>query len=447
MSSVQVQCEEGFNVSVREEWEGELVKMSHRVAVECVRKLAQEHKFDAEEALQWLHLRRSAIKVVPSTGKPSAKSSKGSKDTSKGASKDTSKIPLPFNGEYDETCCEALRQNHGLYTQCQMPKKAGNYCKGCATAMQKAGSETPEYGTIQDRLKVGIFEYVDPKGKRPTAYKKVMKKFKLSEADVLSEASKVGMNVNAGHFAEAEEEKKKGRPKKTKKVLEIEGDDGEDLFKTLLSEAKGSLPPPPSTKPLEEDVDDAASTTTEAFEEMKTFEEEMVAAAEAVEAAEKAVEKAKKGGGKKKQSEEEKALKAAEKAKKAEEEKARKAAEKEAEKARKAAEKEAEKARKAAEKASKAKKGKKEPEPEPEPESEPKEEEEEEEEEPEEEEEEEEEEVIKFRLDGEKYMRSTKTDVVYDVEGEAVGVWCDETKTVLFYDEESDEEREEEYDE
>jgi hypothetical protein len=442
MSSVQVQSEEGFNVSVREEWEGELVKMSHRVAVECVRKLAQEHKFDAEEALQWLHLRRSAIKVVPSTGKPSAKSSKGSK----GASKDTSKIPLPFNGEYDETCCEALRQNHGLYTQCQMPKKAGNYCKGCATAMQKAGSETPEYGTIQDRLKVGIFEYVDPKGKRPTAYKKVMKKFKLSEADVLSEASKVGMNVNAGHFAEAEEEKKKGRPKKTKKVLEIEGDDGEDLFKTLLSEAKGSLPPPSSMKPLEEDVDDAASTTTEAFEEMKTFEEEMVAAAEAVEAAEKA-SKAKKGGGKKKQSEEEKALKAAEKAKKAEEEKARKAAEKEAEKARKAAEKEAEKARKAAEKASKAKKGKKEPEPEPEPESEPKEEEEEEEEEPEKEEEEEEEEVIKFRLDGEKYMRSTKTDVVYDVEGEAVGVWCDETKTVLFYDEESDEEREEEYDE
>ena len=430
----EMQCQEGFNVSVREEWEGELVKMSHRVAVECVRKLAQEHKFDAEEALQWLHLRRSAIKVVPSTGKPSTGKSKGSK----GASKDTSKIPLPFNGEYDETCCEALRQNHGLYTQCQMPKKAGNYCKGCATAMQKAGSETPEYGTIQDRLKVGIFEYVDPKGKRPTAYKKVMKKFKLSEADVLSEASKVGMNVNAGHFAEAEEEKKKGRPKKTKKVLEIEGDDGEDLFKTLLSEAKGSLPPPPSTKPSEEDVDDAASTTTEAFEEMKTFEEEMVAAAEAVEAAEAAekASKAKKGGGKKKQSEEEKALKAAEKAKKAEEDKARKAAEKEAEKARKAAEKEAEKAKKG-------KKGKKEPEPEPEP----KEEEEEEEEEPEKEEEEEEEEVIKFRLDGEKYMRSTKTDVVYDVEGEAVGVWCDETKTVLFYDEESDEEREEEYDE
>ena len=428
MSSVQVQSEEGFNVSVREEWEGELVKMSHRVAVECVRKLAQEHKFDAEEALQWLHLRRSAIKVVPSTGKPSAKSSKGSK----GASKDTSKIPLPFNGEYDETCCEALRQNHGLYTQCQMPKKAGNYCKGCATAMQKAGSETPEYGTIQDRLKVGIFEYVDPKGKRPTAYKKVMKKFKLSEADVLSEASKVGMNVNAGHFAEAEEEKKKGRPKKTKKVLEIEGDDGEDLFKTLLSEAKGSVVPPSSMKPSEEDVDDAASTTTEAFEEMKTFEEEIVAAAEAVEAVEAAekASKAKKGGGKKKQSEEEKALKAAEKAKKAEEEKARKAAEKEAEKARKA---------------SKAKKGKKEPEPKEE-EEEP-EEEEEEEEEPEKEEEEEEEEVIKFRLDGEKYMRSTKTDVVYDVEGEAVGVWCDETKTVLFYDEESDEEREEEYDE
>ena len=72
-----MQCQEGFNVSVREEWEGELVKMSHRVAVECVRKLAQEHKFDAEEALQWLHLRRSAIKVVPSTGKPSTGKSKG----------------------------------------------------------------------------------------------------------------------------------------------------------------------------------------------------------------------------------------------------------------------------------------------------------------------------------------------------------------------------------
>ena len=77
--------------------------------------------------------------------------------------------------------------------------------------MQKTGAETPEYGTIQDRQAVGIFEYVDPKGRKPIAYTKVMKKYKITEEQVLEEAGKLNIVVNREHFAEVENAKR-GRP-------------------------------------------------------------------------------------------------------------------------------------------------------------------------------------------------------------------------------------------
>jgi len=123
-----------------------------------------------------------------------------------------SAFPLPYNGELNESCCNALRQNNGLYTQCTGEKgKNGKFCKSCANTMQKTGAETPEYGTIQDRQAVGIFEYVDPKGRKPIAYTKVMKKYKITEEQVLEEAGKLNIVVNREHFAEVENAKR-GRP-------------------------------------------------------------------------------------------------------------------------------------------------------------------------------------------------------------------------------------------
>jgi hypothetical protein len=158
---------------------------------------------------------------------------------------------MPFNGEKNELQCEALRQNHGLYTQCKMEKKVGNFCKSCAQLASKNEDGIPEYGTIDQRLAVDIFDYVDPKGRKPCAYTKIMKKNKITEEQVLEEAKRLGITINPKHFVEAEETKKgrpvikpkepkepkgnKGRPKKINKVVQIE--ETEDLFASLVASA------------------------------------------------------------------------------------------------------------------------------------------------------------------------------------------------------------------
>ncbi|NCX96946.1 MAG: hypothetical protein EBX41_11190, partial [Chitinophagia bacterium] len=218
--------------------------MSQDLAYRCVGALAERYNFDAEEAYRLLGLamikleRKAQVKVL--------------KEKATKVSVPKSAFPLPYNGEFHENCCFALRQNNGLYTQCTGPRKGeSQFCKSCASTMQKTGAEVPEYGTIQMRQAVGIFEYVDPKGRKPIAYTKVMKKYKLTEEQVKEEAGKFNITIDSQHFVAPEESVKrgrpaaekepkvkgsKGRPKKSKKVLEIEGDD-EDLFATLIANA------------------------------------------------------------------------------------------------------------------------------------------------------------------------------------------------------------------
>ena len=70
-----------------------------------------------------------------------------------------SEVPLPFNGDVNWLNCVALRKNNGLYTQCEGKKDSDvEYCKSCDKKMKKMGSELPEYGTIMDRVKVGLME-------------------------------------------------------------------------------------------------------------------------------------------------------------------------------------------------------------------------------------------------------------------------------------------------
>ena len=41
-------------------------------------------------------------------------------------------FPMPFNGVIKEVCCRGLRQNQGLYTQCEVKVDVdSNYCKKC----------------------------------------------------------------------------------------------------------------------------------------------------------------------------------------------------------------------------------------------------------------------------------------------------------------------------
>ena len=306
--------------------------------------------------------------------------------------------------------------------------------------MQKTGAENPTYGTIQMRQAAGIFDYIDPNGRKPTPYAKIMKKYKLTEEQVLAEAGKFHITIDPQHFIAPQETKRgrpksqkqpkekgtKGRPKKSKKVLELEGEEEEEgFFEALVKEANLSeegtdTPPLITTPPL---------INTHKSVEKKTVE--------------KTVEKAEK--------EALKAQKAAEKAQK-EAEKAAEKAQKEAEKAQKEAQKAAEKAQKEAEKALKKKSLKvvaKEVEK-------PKDDdvfvEEGEVEEPKQEDK-----VKKFQYNGKMYLKSKISGIVYDYaeyvengEQVIVGKWNDNEKVIDFNKDddssEDSEEEEEDYD-
>ena len=166
------------------------------------------------------------------------------------SSKVVERYPMPFNGEKNEGQCLALRQNSGLYTQCKMSNRGERYCKSCEQLASKSVDGIPEYGTIEQRQAVDIFDYVDPKGRKPISYTKIMKKNKLTKEDVLEEASRLGITIDARHFEVPEEAKRgrpitspkepkeakgKGRPKKTNKVVQIE--ETEDLFASLVASA------------------------------------------------------------------------------------------------------------------------------------------------------------------------------------------------------------------
>ena len=176
-----------------------------------------------------------------------------------------SAFPLPYNGELNGECCFGIRQNSGLYTQCPSarPEDAA-YCGSCNKQATKNEHGLPDYGSIQTRSSKYLKdeEFVDPSGKKPVAYTKIMKKLKLTEEQVREEAAKHNMTLDPRHFVEVEKKsgrpaskepkeakelKAKGRPKKSKKVLELAGEE-EDLFASLVM---SSLVP---SKTIEEDV-------------------------------------------------------------------------------------------------------------------------------------------------------------------------------------------------
>jgi hypothetical protein len=427
----------GFNAQmfVSDSLTRQLVNTTQELSRRCVMTLAEKYNFDAEEAIRMLGLdmikveRKAPIKT---------KSQKVEK-----VKVPKTAFPLPWSGEFNDAYCYALRQNNGLYTQCTGVRKGENhYCKSCASQMQKTGAEMPEYGTIQQRMAVGIFEYVDPKGRKPVAYTKIMKKYKLSEEQVIEEGNKLNIKINPEHFVVIEEVKRgrpskgekvakekgvKGRPKKSKKVIQIEGDD-EDLFATLVAEANAEEEIVIGKKgrnavALVKSEDEKAAEKAE--KEAKRLAEK--AEKEAKLAAEKAEKEAKKEA-------ERQAREAEKQAKKAAEEAEKQAKKEAAEKAK--AEKEAKlAAEKAAKEAAKLNKGSKSPK----------------QSKSEEPTEDDEPDVVKkIEFEGKKYLKSKKTGIVYDYEqyvkhGDQVivGKWNDASNKLEFNDAE---EEEEEYD-
>ena len=230
-----------------------------------------------------------------------------------------SEIPLPYNGEHNEECCSGLKFNFGLYTQCKVKSKNGEkYCKMCENQASKHSHGKPTYGTIQDRLDVGIMDFVDPSGKKPEMYMKVLAKQSIAINDAIEEAKKQNMTINEIHFEEEGVvmpqkvvEKSKGRPKKGKKLLEIGNEEGEeDLLNTLLVAAKEKAVPEAEKKKKDEEKEAKEAERKKKDEEKEAKEAERKKKDEEKEA--KEAEKKKKEAERKKKDEEKEAKEAAE---------------------------------------------------------------------------------------------------------------------------------------
>jgi hypothetical protein len=458
-------------IFVTEQLNRELVNISQDFAYRIVKVLADHYKFDSNEAIEMLGI--NMLKVERKKSKVESKVEKQAIKIPKPA------FPMPWSGELNETCCYALCLNNGLYTQCTSSRnEEEEFCKACVKKMQKKGSEFPDYGTIHQRMSVGIYEYVDPKGKKPIAYTKLMNKYKITEEDVIKEASKFNITINPEHFVVPETKPKRGRPsksaitkkdvrgrpKKIDKVVEIEGQE-EDLFASLVASANAEGMK--KNKEVEKEAEKEAEKETEKEAEKeaeketekeiekeiekeaeKETEKETETEKEIEKEAKKAEKEAKKAEKEAKKAEKEAELKAKKAEKEAEKEakKAEKEAELKAKKAEKEAEKEAKKAEKEAKKAEKeAKKAEKETEnktskvvvTEPNEDEEP-------------------DVVKKIEFEGKQYLKSKKTGIVYDykkyvIEGDQVviGKWCNNTNKIIFNmnDESEEEDEEEDYDE
>ena len=208
-----------------------LSSMIGNIVRDVVRECGSVHNFDASEMIRKLNLDNLEVSVSmnKSKNKVVVVKEKVVKEKEKEMRIKKSVLPMPFNGLAKENCCSALRQNQGLYTQCETVVSEPGFCKKCGPSAI--------YGTIQERLEVGIMDFRDPKGKAPTRFTKIMKKLKISREDVEKEAGKLNIKINDIHFEEEEIEKKeKGRPKKPRRQIEL-ADDSTDLFAALVAKA------------------------------------------------------------------------------------------------------------------------------------------------------------------------------------------------------------------
>lgn len=169
-------------------------------------------------------------------------------------------ILLPFNGNKKEGYCLGLRVNEGLYTQCEKINEGGSskYCVRCLKESKKNEDGKPNAGDIEDRLKVGIMDYVDRKGKKVVHYSKIMKKNNYSEEEVKYYCNMKGIELNEVHFLKKERKKKekenkggaRGRPRKNKETevdvevsveVDVEVKEKEEDREGLISETEDEI--------------------------------------------------------------------------------------------------------------------------------------------------------------------------------------------------------------
>ena len=254
-----------FNASifVNESLTPQITNIAMDLAIRCVMECSLKYGFDGDEALYALGLKVTPIidvepiipsivepvipvivePVIPSIVEPvipvivepifpEVEQPKVKPDAKV-------KISLPFNCVINNNACLGLKLNHSLYTQCESKRMNGlNYCKSCAGQTDKNSNGKPDYGTVSDRMLVGLMDYKDPKGKGPIHYTKFMKKMNITQEEVINEALRLNITIDPIHFTEPEiinkpkQDGKKGKNSKNDKVIDV--DNVTDLFAKIV---------------------------------------------------------------------------------------------------------------------------------------------------------------------------------------------------------------------
>ena len=187
-----------------------------------INRLSSKFNFDPEEAMRVLDITiKPSPELISSTNSNKSKSSNAS-------SKGQSKIPLPFTGVMCNDFCNAIRLNHNLYTQCTNEHTLSfgeyNVCKTCAKQVEKNTNSKPNYGYIQDRIRLGD-SFRDPKGKPPAKYGNVMEKLNITRSDVEKEAARLNITIDESHYDV--EKRQRGRPKKDTSAIDTSSEEGD----------------------------------------------------------------------------------------------------------------------------------------------------------------------------------------------------------------------------
>tara|TARA_A100001011_G_C14287571_1_gene834543 strand:- start:1247 stop:2215 length:969 start_codon:yes stop_codon:yes gene_type:complete len=218
---------------------------------QIVNLLAKKYNFDSNDAINYLELNTTRPENIQYND----------------SNKQKNTIPLPFCNYINPNCCQAVRLNYGLYTQCTNPCMVYNteypVCQTCNKQIEKNSNDQPTYGFISSRLAQGQ-NYRDPKGKAPTNYGNIMQKMNISKEDAELAAKKKGLvipdyeftvkTVSRGRpkkdttaddteseasFVTTKTEKKRGRPKKNKDVVSVD-DIGNNMLKDLINDVNNS---------------------------------------------------------------------------------------------------------------------------------------------------------------------------------------------------------------
>lgn len=222
--------------------------------INVIKKLSEIYKFDAEEAMSHLSWDIKPLDKPTRTSRKKTSSKDGeTKPKKEKVKRAIPAIPLPWCGSVVEEWCQAIKSNHGLYTQCTNARAEDKtMCKTCEKKASTTTSGTTKYGVVTDRDGAFFTHKVTP-------YTSVMKKQNITKEVAIAEAGKFGWTIPESAFEElggkrgrpkkdtsdtSSEDKskspgKRGRPKKEKPLASASAAD--DMLASVIAQA-GNLP-------------------------------------------------------------------------------------------------------------------------------------------------------------------------------------------------------------